>query len=168
MMGFMEEVFGEYKFLNVWKNVTPEIKKNIIEFWVRLRAMPPETKPEERVNQVVFVVMDKNENIAGICTSYPAFVRSLGFNMYYFRCLVHPDHRQFRLGSELLLRTRILLNEITNPNDVGECRGVLAEFENPIINKVHNEAVWPKGMIYIGNNNQGSPMRIGYFDGARI
>ena len=169
MDNLTEEKFGVYKFKNVWKNSSPEIQQRIIEFWKSLNALPAETKPEDRVKQVVFIIEDSSKNIVGICTAYPSPVTSLGFNMYYFRCLVQPDHRQYHLAAELLLRTRKFLNEVTNPNDGDACKGVIVESENPIINQAKNEAIWPySGMIYIGKNKKGSPVRIHYFDDARV
>ena len=164
-----EERFGVYKFQNVWGNASSGKQERIIEFWKSLNALPRVAKPEDRVKQVVFVIEDTNNNIAGICTVYSSPVPSLGFNMYHFRCLVHPDYRKDHLGTELLLRTIKFLNEETNPNDGDACRGVIVESENPIINQTKNEAIWPHSrMIYIGKNKQGSPIRIHYFDEARV
>ncbi len=165
----MDEGFGDYKFQNVWNNTSLENQESIIEFWKSLNALPRETEPEDRIRQVVFLIKDTTSKIVGICTAYPSPVESLGFSMYYFRCLVHPDHRQNRLATELLLRTRIFLNEVTNPNYPSACKGVIVESENTIINQTRDEVIWPKsGMIYVGKSKRGLPIRIGYFDGARI
>lgn len=161
--------FGSYTFHNVFGVKAAETRQKIIDFWDSLKALPEKTDLEERANQVVFVVDDENGNTCGVCTVYPGVVPVLGFRMYFFRCLVHPDHRQNHLAAELLLQTRIFLNQVTDPDAPGACKGLIVESENDNVNKVKNETVWPySGMIYIGKSERGNPVRIIYFDGGHI
>ncbi|UXX78431.1 hypothetical protein N7E81_13800 [Reichenbachiella carrageenanivorans] len=158
-----------YLFQNVWNGKKPEIKAQIIGFWTALGALPKSAKAEERVEQVVFVIMDKQKQVVGVSTVYSALVPTLGFHMLHFRCLIHPEHRQNNLAKDIVLKTWTHFNEQANSSDSEVNKGIIMEVENPVINKNKPEAVWTDTqMVYIGKSSRGLPIRVRYFDGAII
>ena len=161
--------FESFEFINVWKKINSDQKSEIQEFWKNQKALPQDADVESRLEQVVFIVKHNSQGFAGVCTALPTIVQNLGFRMYFFRTLIHPEFRQNQLAKELLYKTRVFLNDVTDTSDPNSCKGIILESENPIINKVKNETVWPySGMIYIGRSQKGNPIRIHYFDNTRI
>lgn len=157
------------KLKNVWKNQTEEDTEKIIRFWSKLGVLPPNADGRKRAQQIVFIVIDNENELRAVCTSYLAAIDDLHGEYYHFRCLVDPEFRQSQLAGDLLNSTFDLLEEATSKASQESIKGMYIEVENKHLLTNKNEAVWPKtGFVFIGMTPKGTHRRVRYFQGARI
>ena len=160
----------EYLLENVWEDKTPEIKNEIIEFWMKHNALPTREMAMERVQQVFCIGRDgATGQIAGLGTVYEKYNPQLENSFYYYRSFVAPDHRRSLLATNLVLHTRDFFEAAFVKKELTKCIGMFVEVENEYLQKHRNQAVWPySGFVYIGKNAKGYHQRVYYFKGALI
>ncbi|MFZ5562526.1 MAG: hypothetical protein ACOZBW_00625 [Thermodesulfobacteriota bacterium] len=161
---------NEYLLENVWENKAPELKNEIIEFWMKHNALPNREIAQERVRQVFCIGRDgANHALAGLGTVYEKYNPQLENSFYYYRSFVAPEHRRSLLATNILLHTRDFLENAFIKKDLTKCIGMFMEVENEALQKLRNQAVWPySGFVYIGKNEKGYHLRVYYFKGALI
>ena len=121
-----------YELKIVRHNLTPEIRKEIINLWVRNNIIP-EIEAIDRVNHVVCAIIEKSTGkIIGVSTSKINFLSSMNKMYYFYGMFIDINHRGkvFPPKQPWILRTtfEVLKNE-ENPN----INGVAAVLENPKI-----------------------------------
>ena len=159
-----------YTLENLWGAKTAAVEEELITFWLRTGALPTREEAERRVAQVCFVVRTKADQlIVGISSVYVQVNQQLGHPLYYFRCFVEERHRRASLAFHLLLAFRQELNTRFVKGETPQIIGMVIEVQNEALQQFRTEAVWPRsGFVYIGRNGRGDPVRVSYFDGARI
>lgn len=143
--------------------------EQVTELWVTQKVLT-ETQARQRAEELLFVAIDdKNDEIAGVCTTYLRTPPTLKMPLWHFRTFVAPDYRQKDVAFHLL-HLAIEYHESRFISDVDSSgRGLYMEIENPIIQRYRNEAVWPSsGMVFVGCNARGDHCRVRYFPGAKI
>lgn len=159
-----------YQLDNVWGAKTPAVQAEIVTFWLRTGALPTQEEAEKRVDQVIFLARTAVEpQIVAVSSVYLQVNLQLGYPCYYFRCFVEESHRRASLALQLLLATRQALNARFISGENTQAIGMVIEVQNDALRQFRTEAVWPRsGFVYIGRNGRGDPVRVSYFDGARI
>lgn len=160
----------DYQLDNVWEAKTPEIRAEIMAFWLRVGALPTREEAEKRVDQVLIVARTvADRQIVAVSSVYLQVNLQLGYPCYYFRCFVEEHHRRASLAFHLLLAARQELNARFVSGENSQAIGMVIEVQNEALRHFRNEAVWPRsGFVYIGRNGRGDPVRVSYFDGARL
>lgn len=161
----------DIRFEVVWKKQVPSLKEDIMAFWKRNAPELGQHTLEERIDQCAIAVRTPENELIGISTAFDVYVERLKHRFYAVRLMLDEKHRIPGLMSTLMVKTRDHLESIhkTDPPPAGECVGLITIVENQRLQKYRNEAVWPaSGMVYIGNTPKGFPIRIYYFQGARI
>jgi hypothetical protein len=153
----------------VWKNVTPDLQKDIIDFWVSHQMLRPETDTQDRAQQVVLTVRH-NSKIVGLASADVVSFHQLNDNIFYnFRMIVLPEFRIPGIESKLIVETRDRLEAYTQKQTNTKPIGMLTFVENAELIAKRNEAVWPASkMVFIGKDKAGRHIRVYYFRGARI
>ena len=164
------ELSDTYYLENLGGAKTPEAQEELIAFWLRTGALPTREEAERRVAQVLFVVRTKAEQqLVAISSVYGQVNQQIGHPFYYFRCFVEEHHRRASLALHLLVATRRELNARFVAGENPQIIGMMLEVQNEALQQFRTEAVWPRtGFVYIGRNQRGDPVRVSYFDGARI
>jgi hypothetical protein len=157
-----------YQYENVWQKVTPDLKREIIEFWKRCNALPPAEDPEERADQVVFIVRSESGEIAGLNTAVKVFAKRFNNSFYFYRTMTAPGFRVAGIADELVVRTRDFLEDLFKRETEKTCIGILMTLESEILNTRFNEAIRPNKFIFMGYNERGHQIRVYYFEGAEI
>lgn len=155
--------------INVWQKMSPELVKEVVDFWNTNKMLRPGQSADERAQQVVFLVRAKPENkVVGVATAMPIRFKQLNNKVFfYYRSIVLPEFRQPGLASKLIVETRDFLESISIEGR--ECIGLLTLVENPSILQAKREAIWPASkMIFMGVDKNGRHIRVYYFKGARI
>jgi hypothetical protein len=165
-----------YHLDTVWPEPTDEVREEVVEFWLTESAIPDRPIAEQRAQQLVVVARDSVDQVAGVSTAVRAFVPQLGFECFYYRTFVGRSHRARGLRStdlvkDILRESYRVLDELFCQGYDPQVLGIYAEIENPSIMRHRNEAIWQDNganFVYIGNTQDGKPMRVWYFHGARL
>jgi len=154
---------------NVWNRVSPDLRREIVHFWMAKNALSIQEEAEERAGQVVLVVRNLVRQIVGLCTAKKMFSERLNNFIYFYRTMIDPDYRRYGLALDLLIKTRDFLETQFTKGIEKEAIGILLTLENKDINATFRKAIWPRtGFVFIGFNRNGHQVRAYYFKGAEI
>ena len=157
-----------YYLKNVWENKDPEVREEIIRFWLSEKVLPEE-QARQRVNQVFLIARDTVDNIVGINTVYKQYNKQLENFFYYYRTYVTPRARKFQMTAEMMLEVKDYLEDRYIDKIDTEVIGMFLQVENETIKKKLNLAVWPGiNFVYIGKNQRGDHLRVYYFKNALL
>jgi hypothetical protein len=134
-----------YTLENVWENKDPEVREEIIRFWLSERVLS-EQQARQRVDQVFLVARDLDTNIVGLNTVYKQNSRQLDNYFYYYRTYVSPRARKLQMTAEMLLEARDYFEARYVDKTDTEAIGMFLEVENELIKKKLNQAIWPVSM----------------------
>ena len=157
---------NDIQFINIWKSKDLVPKKQLIEFWQKWRIIKTEKEIENRADQGLFLVIHNNE-VKGVSTAVEYDFRQLKNRFFLFRCFIDPTFRVPGLDPKLTLLSRDFLEGLFSKGKT-ECKGILTVVQS---NRLHNRswAIWPvTKFVYIGDTSNGFPMRVYYFNRAKI
>jgi hypothetical protein len=145
--------------------VTPE---DVLAMWEREVALPLPLA-RQRINQVRFVAVTGERELAAVSTIYLERNPQLRMDLWYYRTFVASAHRQSNLAAQLIFRNRDLLERRFVSGEDLRAQGVVFELENEGMRRHLNNAYWPHSeFTFIGDNERGDHIRIHYFPGARV
>ncbi len=159
-------------FENVYLNVSPLAKKDIIQLWKTEAALEDDAVIDSRLNQVAILIRDSESGmVAGVSTVEKKRVQALNNNyLYEFRCYIGKAYRIAGLDVKLARMTFDFLESISR-DDVNKPVGIFTVLENEKLKlePVWRRAVWPEiEMYFVGYTSSGNPIRVHYFKGVRI
>lgn len=158
-----------YTIDTVWETQTEELKEEIVDFWLRERALVGREQAQQRVSQVVLVARDGFGEIVGVCTAYPRQNPQLRHVLYHYRTFVAAEHRKEMIGFRLIVAARDYFNGRFLQGHDPHIIGMIIEIENPGIRNKFTRAIWAQtGFVFIGYNHRGEHVRVFYFDDAHI
>ncbi len=165
----MSDSSQQYDTTFVWQAVDEKLGEEIIDFWQRHRALPSVEASKKRLPEVAMIVRDSENVLVAVSSVQSRNIEQLGHACYSFRCFVDPEHRRSLLAARLIREVfehfDARFREGAEPNVIG----MVAEVENPALNREHNQAVWPhSGFVFVGYDRAGRHVRVRYFTGARI
>ena len=152
----------------VWKNVTPELEAELVEFWIKNNAIAEEKDAAERAKQVACIARSEQGAIVGVSTVHPRIVPRLRQPMYYYRNFIAEDFRGKQLAAPFLLKTKEVLQDYNLALSKPLCLGIIIELENKSLAAHRNEAQWNEGFTFIGYSPKGLHLRVWYFEGVRL
>lgn len=166
------ELGKKYHFENVWGDKPDPLGKEIKAFWYKWHALPENVDANDRVNQVLYVVRNAEQQIAGIGSAYYSFVARLEQYFYIYRTFIAPELRRTYIAKDLLLASRNFLEQYNSEQQQQRALGMLLEVGNEVLKYggvTVKRAVWKDTrFVYIGTSEQGAHLRVYYFDGALI
>jgi hypothetical protein len=146
----------------------PEVADAILELWAR-EGVVPEDEAQRRVHETLNVVMDRDEGVVALSTAYSERSAQLDLDLWYFRTFVSTPHRNTHIATQLTMHNRDLLESRFTSGEDTRAAGVCFELENQGMRKYINTAIWqPVDFIFVGDNEQGVPVRVHYFPGAQV
>jgi hypothetical protein len=146
----------------------PEVADAILELWAR-EGVVPEDEAQRRVHETLNVVMDRDEGVVALSTAYIERSAQLDLDLWYFRTFVSTPHRNTHIATQLTMHNRDLLESRFTSGEDTRAAGVCFELENQGMRKYINTAIWqPVDFIFVGDNEQGVPVRVHYFPGAQV
>ena len=159
-------------FENVYGNLQPAVREEIINLWRSENALADFKHMEERLRQVVFVIRHSDTGkLAGVSTAEKKKVEALNNNyLYEFRCFIGKANRIAGLDVKLSKETFGFLESLSK-TDSTKPVGIFSVLENETLKQepVWRRAIWPEiEMYFVGYTNAGNPIRVHYFKGARI
>ena len=157
----------EFETHNTWRNVTPELQAELVEFWMRHNAIPDADIAKARALQAVLVARNGDGAIVGVATAMLRILPRLRQPTYYYRQFFAPEIRS-RLQALPFYREAVRILEQANAAKP-ESLGVLLEIENAGLANIFSKAVGERtGGVFIGYSPRGFQLRVVYFKGARL
>jgi len=162
-------VDASIELIPVWKQVDAELRAELVAFWREHRAIAAAADARARASQAVCIARDGRGTLVGVSTALPRMVPRLRQPMYYYGNFIAAAHRGQRLAAPFLMRSRSTLQVYNAGLQRPECIGILVELENRPLAAHRNQAHWSDvGFSFIGYSVRGLPLRVSYFDGARL
>lgn len=100
------------------------------------------------------------------------FSPRLGNHFYNYRTFIAPELRRSYVAKELLLQSRIFLEQYDKQQSEDKCLGILLEVEAEMLKYggiTVKRAVWKDtGFVYIGQARTGAHLRVYYFEDKLI
>ena len=154
-------------YIPVWKQVTPELAAELIEFWRENKAIGNEAAAAARAMQAVCIARDEQGALCGVCTAVIKVLPRLRQPMYYFRQYFAKRMRGRNHIQSFHLRAKGILEDFNAALDKPESLGILLELENTKLANVYNRAYEPAfDSTFIGYSPQGLVLRVSYFKDA--
>lgn len=153
----------------VWKQVTPELEAELVDFWISNKAIADAKQAAIRAQQVACLARAEDGSIAGVSTVVPRMVPRLRQPMFYYRNFIAEAHRGKALALPFLLKTKETLQAFIAAQPNAVCLGIIIELENEGLAAHRNDAHWSDaGFTFIGYSPKGLHLRVWYFEGARL
>ncbi|MBV2209119.1 MAG: hypothetical protein KUL77_06110 [Thermomonas sp.] len=157
------------EFIPVWRAVTPELAKELIDFWRDTGAIADEAAAKQRVQQVVCVARDGEGKLCGVGTAIIKVIPRLRQPMYYYRQFFAKTLRGKHQELAFFQRCKQVLQEYNTALAQTESLGILLEIENEKIAVAYKQAVIPGfDAVFIGYSPRGLQLRVSYFDNAEL
>lgn len=155
------------EYIPVWKQVTPELAAELVEFWRENKAIGNEAAAAARAMQAVCIARDEQGALCGVCTAVVKVLPRLRQPMYYFRQYFAQRMRGRNHIQSFHMRAKGILEDFNAALDKPESLGILLELENTKLAKVYNRAHEPAfDSTFIGYSPQGLVLRVSYFKDA--
>ena len=154
-------------YIPVWKQVTPELAAELIQFWRENKAIGNEAAAAARAMQAVCIARDEQGALCGVCTAVIKVLPRLRQPMYYFRQYFAKRMRGRNHIQSFHMRAKGILEDFNAALDKPESLGILLELENTKLANVYNRAYEPAfDSTFIGYSPQGLVLRVSYFKDA--
>jgi hypothetical protein len=152
----------------VWKQVTPELKAELLAFWKRNQAFG-DGERSERAEQAVCVGRDEQGEICCVGTAFVLVLPRLQQPMYYHRQFFAESQRGQKQTVPFFNRCKEILQAYNASLPARESLGVLVELESDLLATYYNQAYIPHAdSTFIGYSPRGLQLRVSYFDGATL
>lgn len=158
-----------FEIIPVWRQVTPEIEAELVEFWTRNGALADPAKAALRARQAVCIARDSEGALCAVGTALLRIIPRLRQPTYYYRQFFAESHRGQKLTMPFFERARQVLEEHNASLAQPESLGVLVELENRGLDARYQNAVEPRtGATFIGYSPRGFQLKVIYFAGAKL
>ena len=151
----------------VWKNVPDNLKKSVVEFWLKEGAITKEDDAVKRADELL-AVCQSNGKIVGVATGIKTMYPALRNNFLVYRSYVTEEQRHQGVARNIYHTVFDTLNKdkVFQTHDI---IGILCAFENAHLNE-NKRAVWAKdrNLTFVGFDHRGVQLRVSYFDNAEI
>jgi hypothetical protein len=150
----------------VWKQVTPELKAELLAFWKRHQAFG-DGERSERADQAVCIGRDEQGEICCVGTAFVLVLPRLQQPMYYHRQFFAESQRGQKQTVPFFNRCREILRAYNASLPAPESLGVLVELESDLLATYYKRAyIAQADSTFIGYSPRGLQLRVSYFDGA--
>lgn len=155
------------KTILVWKELTPEIKEELLGFWKNNKAFGDEEQAARRADQAVCISRDKDGVIDGVATAVVRVLPRLRQPMYYYRHFFAESMRGQKATQPFVTAAKKILEKYNASLDKPEALGVLIELESKVLADNYTKCVESKSdFTFIGYSPRGFQLRVSYFKDA--
>ncbi len=152
-----------------WKQVTPELRQEVMEFWLSEGALDEPEAAAKRTEQVVCVGRDGDGAIWAVGTAFLGVLSTLGQPTYFCRAFIAARRRGSGGMMPFFRSMRDLLEDYNRGLPQPESIGIMLELQNEMLSKRYRLAYEPEADAYfIGYSPRGHQLRVVYFEGARL
>lgn len=159
---------SDFSFHTIGETVSPEIASEVIKIWTEFAGLD-KAESQRRLVELIMVVKDGTGKVVGVSTAVKTFFPQIQNYVFAYRCFILPEFRAPALDTQMIVRSKAHLHQISKSEAEKKCVGIMVVVQNEILKQNWRQAVWRGAdMIYVGNTPKGDHMRIGYFKQARI
>ncbi len=153
----------------VWKQVTPELKAELLAFWKENRAIGDPARAEARADEVVCIARGADGALCAVSTAVIRILPRLRQPMYYYRLFFSKTVRGQGQVIPFYNKAREVLQAYNASLPQPESLGVLLELESRYLDAYYKRAYVPEAdSTFIGYSPRGLQLRVSYFEGARL
>ena len=151
----------------VWKQVTPELKSDLLAMWDDGKAMQNPAQAAARTEQAVCIARDEQGKACAVATAMLRILPRLRQPMYYYRQFFAQDLRGQKQAVPFFARAFDILQAYNAGLEKRESLGVLIELENQQLAGHYTMAQGTR-TTFIGYSPRGFQLRVAYFEGATL
>lgn len=151
----------------VWKQVTPELKQELVAMWERHQAVRDPASAASRVEQAVCISRDESGALCGVGTAVIRVLPRLRQPMYYYRQFFAPEVRGQKQTRPFFDAAKATLQAYNASLPAAESLGMLVELQNPQL-AAHYTMAQGVQTTFIGYSPRGFQLRVSYFEGATL
>jgi len=156
-----------FDIVTVWKQVTPELEAELLQFWERNHAIGDADRARQRAAQAVCIARDGDGVLCAVSTAVVRVLPLIGEPLYYFRLFFAKSVRGQGQVMPMFNRARAVLQDYSAALPRPESIGMLVELESRHLSAEHRRAYVEEGDSYfIGYSLRGLQLRASYFEGA--
>ncbi|MDG6349242.1 hypothetical protein QAA18_10950 [Luteimonas sp. 8-5] len=153
----------------VWRQVTPELEAELLEFWKRNNAIGDDGRARQRASQAVCIARDDDGTVCAVGTATVRVLPRLRQPTYSSRQFYDSAQRGKGQALAVANASRQVLQAYNASLPVPEALGMLIEVQNPMLAKRYDVAFEPvTGYSFIGYSPRGFVLRVSWFDGATL
>lgn len=153
----------------VWKQVTPELKAELLAFWARNQAISDSAQAGARAEQAVCIARNDAGDVCAVATAVVRVLPRLRQPMYYYRQFFDEASRGQRQAIPFAKQAKQILQDYNAQLPAPESLGVLVEIENGMLASRYNRAYEVEAdFTFIGYSPRGLMLRVSYFEGATL
>jgi hypothetical protein len=153
----------------VWREVSPELSRELVDMWSGTRAIANASTALLRSSQAVCIGRDDDGAIRAVGTAVVQVLPRLQEPMYYYRQYFDPALRGQRQAIRFYNCARQVLAAYNAALAKPESLGVLLELENPWLAAHYARArIDEADSTFIGYSPRGLQLRVSYFEDARL
>ncbi len=151
----------------VWKQVTPELKTELLAMWERNNTLRDPATAAARAAQAVCVARDEQGEVCAVGTAVVRVLPRLRQPMYFYRQFFAESVRGQKQTVPFFDRARAVLEAYHAALPKPESLGLLLELENPQLSARYDMA---QGLstTFIGYSPRGFQLRVSFFEGATL
>lgn len=154
---------------DVWKQVTPELKQELREFWERNKALASGEQADMRAEQAVCIGRGEDGRICAVGTAQLRILPRLRQPTYYYRQFFDPGIRGQHQTVPFARRVVQALQAYNAGLDEPESLGLVVELQNKMLAGRYARAHQvEEGFTFIGYSPRNCPMFVTYFEGALL
>ncbi|HEX3537956.1 MAG TPA: hypothetical protein VHU15_14450 [Stellaceae bacterium] len=156
---------GRYRIDPVFGTITPQLRGELVQFWLDEGALPDANAAWARTDEVVCIARDPARAIASVNTVYLAPLQGPDDLHYFYRMFTRPQDRLLELttGMVRVCRESLEASRLRDPR----ARGVVIVAENPKLQgPAGHRLLSSKGWVHLGKNPRGFDVWRKLFPGA--
>ncbi len=158
-----------FKITPVWKQVTPELKAELREFWERNKALASGEQADMRAEQAVCIGRGDDGKVCAVGTAQLRILPRLRQPTYYYRQFFDPGIRGQHQTVPFARRVVQTLQAYNASLEKPESIGVVVELQNKMLAGRYIGANQVEaGFVFIGYSPRNCPMFVSYFEGAEL
>lgn len=145
---------GNYQIDPVFGNLTPQLRGELVQFWLDEKALPDANQAWARTNEAVCIARDPAGTIASVNTVYLAQLQGGQGLHYFYRMFTRPRDRTLELvvGMVRICRTFLESSPLRDPR----ARGFVVIAENPKLRTPAGRRLLSgKDWTLVGQTNRG-------------
>ncbi len=152
-----EIVFNDHRLIPVFRSTTPELRVEVVDFWLREGALRNRPIAEQRAFELAYLIRDRDQVLVGVSTAQLAPAPGPdGRPAYFLRTFIRPADRTPGLPQRVIRETWQLLKRHASPDGP---QGAFLVGENPKLNRPGmKEQLARRGWDYLGQNAKGLPV----------
>ena len=157
-----------FEVIPVWKQVTPELKAELVAFWERNRALGATADAELRAEQAACIGRDEQGALCAVGTATLRVLPRLRQPTYYYRQFFDAAQRGQRQTMPFVGEVREVLQAYNAALATPESLGLLVELENKLLSSHYTRAREGAGFNFIGYSPRSLPLFVSWFDDAKL